>query len=48
VIGAIGPEGGFTPEEIAAADRGGFLPVSFGPHVLRIETAAVALAAKLS
>jgi 16S rRNA (uracil1498-N3)-methyltransferase len=47
VIGAIGPEGGFTPEEIAAADRGGFLPVSFGPHILRIETAAVALAAKL-
>jgi 16S rRNA (uracil1498-N3)-methyltransferase len=48
VIGAIGPEGGFTPEEIAAADRDGFLPVSFGPHILRIETAAVALAAKLS
>ena len=34
---AIGPEGGWTPAELAlAADH-----VSLGPHVLRVETAAV-------
>ena len=37
---AIGPEGGWTAEEIGlAADR-----VSLGPHVLRVETAAVVAA----
>lgn len=47
VLAAVGPEGGFTPEEVAAAVRGGFLPVAVGPHVLRVETAAIAVAAKL-
>ena len=38
---AIGPEGGWSPTELAlAADR-----VSLGPHVLRVETAAVVAAA---
>ena len=35
---AIGPEGGWTPEELALATD----LVSLGPHVLRVETAAVA------
>jgi 16S rRNA (uracil1498-N3)-methyltransferase len=39
---AIGPEGGFTAREIGAAERAGWQPVSFGPRVLRTETAAVA------
>ena len=39
---AIGPEGGFTVREIEAAERAGWQAVSFGPRVLRTETAAVA------
>lgn len=36
----IGPEGDFTPEENAAAAERGFVPVTFGPIVLRVETAS--------
>jgi 16S rRNA (uracil1498-N3)-methyltransferase len=43
---AIGPEGGFAAREIDAARRASFRAVSFGPRVLRTETAtAAALAA---
>jgi 16S rRNA (uracil1498-N3)-methyltransferase len=35
----IGPEGGFTAAEIALASAAGFQPVSFGPRILRTETA---------
>lgn len=42
---AVGPEGGFTSEELTFAAGLGAEFVSLGPHVLRIETAAVALAA---
>lgn len=42
---AIGPEGGFTNEEVALAVAAGAKPISLGPLVLRIETAAIALAA---
>lgn len=48
VIGLVGPEGGFTAGELAAADAAGWLRVRLGHHVLRIETAAVALAARLA
>jgi 16S rRNA (uracil1498-N3)-methyltransferase len=44
---AIGPEGGFTDEEIAASVAQGWQTVDLGPRVLRVETAAVALAARL-
>ena len=44
-IFAIGPEGGFTNEEVAVAVAAGAKPISLGPLVLRIETAAIALAA---
>lgn len=37
----IGPEGDFAPEETAAALAAGFQPVSLGPVVLRVETAAL-------
>lgn len=37
----IGPEGGFTPDEIAVARKFGIEPVTLGPRVLRAETAAV-------
>ena len=41
----IGPEGGFTPEEVQAAVRAGFRRASLGRNVLRFETAALAAAA---
>jgi 16S rRNA (uracil1498-N3)-methyltransferase len=44
IVAAVGPEGGFTPEELALAAAAGFRPVSLGSHILRIETAAIALA----
>jgi 16S rRNA (uracil1498-N3)-methyltransferase len=37
----IGPEGGFGPGEIAAAEAAGFVPVALGPRILRVETAAI-------
>jgi 16S rRNA (uracil1498-N3)-methyltransferase len=37
----IGPEGDFTPGETSAMLEKGAVPVSFGPLVLRVETAAV-------
>lgn len=36
----VGPEGDFTPEENEAAAACEFVPVTFGPIVLRVETAA--------
>jgi 16S rRNA (uracil1498-N3)-methyltransferase len=42
---AIGPEGGFSDEEVARARASGALVASLGPHVLRTETAAVLAAA---
>lgn len=38
----IGPEGGLSEAEIAAAESAGFLPTALGPRVLRTETAPVA------
>jgi 16S rRNA (uracil1498-N3)-methyltransferase len=38
----IGPEGGFTPDELQLAQTKGFLPAQLGPRILRTETAAVA------
>ncbi|AFP32045.1 16S rRNA (uracil(1498)-N(3))-methyltransferase [Marinobacter sp. BSs20148] len=38
----IGPEGGLSADEIAQAEKSGFLPVTLGPRVLRTETAPVA------
>ncbi len=38
----IGPEGGFTHEEVALAQEKGFQVVSLGKRILRAETAALA------
>jgi 16S rRNA (uracil1498-N3)-methyltransferase len=43
----VGPEGGFDPEEVAAARAEGFLPIALGPRILRTETAALTGAALL-
>ena len=44
---AIGPEGGFTAEEVGLALAQGWQGVDLGPRILRVETAAVALAARV-
>lgn len=44
---AIGPEGGFTEQEIALARRAGFVVAALGPRVLRTETAGPAALAAL-
>ncbi len=41
----VGPEGGYAPEEAAAADQAGARLVTLGPRVLRTETASPLLAA---
>jgi 16S rRNA (uracil1498-N3)-methyltransferase len=41
----VGPEGGFTDEELAACERAGFSRVTLGGLMLRFETAALAAAA---
>jgi 16S rRNA (uracil1498-N3)-methyltransferase len=43
----VGAEGGFAPDELAAAERAGLVAVRFGPRVLRTETAGVAALAAL-
>ena len=48
VVLAIGPEGGFTPDEVAAFRDNGYAPVSFGPHILRVEFALSYLAGRLA
>jgi 16S rRNA (uracil1498-N3)-methyltransferase len=42
VILLIGPEGGFTPDEIELAIKAGFQAVSLGKRILRTETAGIA------
>lgn len=39
---AIGPEGGWTPEEMALFTTHGWRHVTLGPRILRAETAAIA------
>ncbi len=40
VLWLVGPEGDFSPEEMAFAQSSGFAPITLGPLVLRCETAA--------
>ncbi len=42
---AVGPEGGFTEEEIALAQTCGWQVINLGARILRVETAALVLAA---
>ena len=43
----VGPEGGFTEEEVRLAKEKGFIPVKLGQRILRTETAAITMAAIL-
>ncbi len=42
IYALLGPEGGFTPQEIESARDRGFVTASLGPRILRAETATVA------
>jgi 16S rRNA (uracil1498-N3)-methyltransferase len=48
VFVTIGPEGGFTDEEIALADERGWSKTSLGSRILRTETAAIAIASVIA
>jgi 16S rRNA (uracil1498-N3)-methyltransferase len=45
---AIGPEGGWTPDEEALFDTNAWRAVSLGPRILRAETAAIAALAVIA
>jgi 16S rRNA (uracil1498-N3)-methyltransferase len=47
VLITIGPEGGFSEEEVALAEHNGFKLISLGSRRLRTETAAVVAMAEL-
>ena len=47
-VAAVGPEGGLTDDELARAVAQGWQPIGLGPRTLRVETAALALAAILN
>ncbi|MFN2460563.1 MAG: 16S rRNA (uracil(1498)-N(3))-methyltransferase [Candidatus Velthaea sp.] len=47
VLLVIGPEGGFSAEEVAAARCAGAVPISLGRRILRTETAAFVVLAAL-
>lgn len=47
IFAIIGPEGGFSEQEIAAARHAGFIPVSLGSLTLRAETASISAMAIL-
>ena len=42
---AIGPEGGWTEDELEQFHSNGWISVSLGPTILRAETAAIAATA---
>lgn len=44
---AVGPEGGWTEEEVELLESRGFRRRSLGPRILRTDTATVALLARL-
>lgn len=46
LLAAIGPEGGFTEQEVSQLLTAGWQCLDLGPRLLRIETAAIGIAAK--
>ena len=45
---AVGPEGGFTDEEVSLATAAGWRPIDLGPRTLSVETAAILLVGMVS
>lgn len=37
----VGPEGGFTNDEVSLLNKHKFIPIGLGPRILRLETAAI-------
>ncbi len=48
ISAAVGPEGGFTDQEVQTACGFGWQAVTLGPRILRVETAAITLAAHVA
>jgi 16S rRNA (uracil1498-N3)-methyltransferase len=48
VVAAVGPEGGFSPNEVSLASAAGWIAVDLGPRILRVETAALVLASMIT
>ena len=48
ILMLIGPEGGWLEPEVAQLQAAGCCPVTLGPRILRVDTAAVALHARIS
>jgi 16S rRNA (uracil1498-N3)-methyltransferase len=42
IFALMGPEGGFTSQEIESARARGFVTAALGPRILRAETATIA------
>ena len=47
VLVAVGPEGGWSEQEVQRARHAGFAAVRFGPRILRTDTAGIAALAVL-
>lgn len=47
LVVAIGPEGGWTDEEVTRLEAHGFVHYSLGPRILRTDTATIAILARL-
>jgi len=47
ILYVVGPEGGFKTDELAELTGAGAVPVSLGPSILRVETAAIAALAMI-
>ena len=47
VLALVGPEGGFTDEEVTLAVDSGFCSISLGPRILKADTAAIVAGAIL-
>jgi 16S rRNA (uracil1498-N3)-methyltransferase len=47
ILVLIGPEGDFSPHETEHATQKGFIPISLGENILRVDTAAIAVVSYL-
>lgn len=47
ILAMVGPEGGFSPDELHLAQENGFIPISLGKRILRAETASLLVIANI-